>query len=1260
MKKISNNDCWLMGYTTVRPENMVVESLPIPPNPVRPSVQYSNSEAVDDLTKKLSTILNNTKKINKKKVSTNSYVDNANDIKESNNDSKLLSQYHYSTYLNNTSVNSRSEVGGRPTSSLADRLSKKEGRIRNNLLGKRVDFCARTVITPDTSIKPNEFRIPLKIAMTLTKPIYVNHKNIKELSVLVKNGKDKYPGANFIFKEIKGKTVKIELRYGNARQESKLKIGDIVERHLQDGDLILVNRQPSLHKLSMMGHKAVISKNPLINSFGLNPNVTTPYNADFDGDEMNIHMPQEIQSSMELEKLTFVDEQLITPRDSSPIISATQDTMIGSYTITDNNVKINWKDVMEIISLCEIKNKSVAYKEFYTGKEIISLIIPKNITVKNKDLEIINGQLLKGSMDKATLKPEKKNNLVHTVWREYNPNKASNFLNNVQKIADYYNAYSGFSVSLEDIEVNKDIKDQIIKFIESKKLQVKYLTTEAENNSEIINIVDTEAKIQNALLETQTYLSTLIMNTLSKNSGYYVMVKSGAKGSDVNIFQMAGCVGLQNINGGRIEQKVNGRSLFFYAKHDTSAEATGFVENPYYDGCKFGQFNIHTISGRIGIVEKVISTADTGYKQRKLIKFMEDIVVKNDLTVRDAKNYILQFNYADNCINPIELYDNSIYTLDKNDNELKKIYLYDKSPEALEHFNEFILLRNKLRRTYNKFNYSKFNSTCQLAFDIESLINISINKFKFDEKINPKYVFTKLKEITNYENTQALAISEEELKDKNSFKVKDEQLIKSLMKYCIYQSLTPKLLEEKKVSKKSFDYIIKSIIHKYNKNIISIGEAVGIISAQSCGEIQTQMKLNTFHSAGLAGTSGIERIEEIINIKPTIKTPMMSLFFDGLNENEINEITKTIKYTIFKNIIEKIEIYYEPKYNDKDSFYKLDDIGLPYKDEKKSNTKCQDTFDKLPWLIRIKIDNKKLLFNSLNLIEVRNILCKRWKNRNLKRGDIIGIKNKNKLINQCAIACTENSKKEDKYIHVRFAMKMSSINSAIKFSEYISSMIIKGMNGITQIIGNKHNEIQINKFNKDGDVIKKKMYTINTFGINMSDACYLKGVDFSKTIINDVITVYNYYGIEAARNLIIRELDNAYGGKISYNHYSIIADIMTSRGILIKIYRADMPKLNVDVLSHASFEETVPVLINGAVLEKTDDMSCVSSRIMAGLNIKNGTGLVNSCIDIDLLTRSEKVKLNNIITKGIFKQNSLIQDIIMNKNIKSNNIFIPF
>ena len=286
LKNLSDTDCFILGFNPniARPEDLIIEKFPIPPVIIRPTskIDFMQASTMEDsLTIKIADIINSNKRVRvqleKETIS--------NELSTYNEVISNLLQYHIATYFDNESISlprSEFKTGNKPTKSISDCIKGKTGRVRSNLMGKRVDFSARSVITSDPYIDIDEVGVPKNIAMELTIPEEVTPNNIKYLTDLVKNGRDEYPGANFVFKIIykdgKPDIQKIDLKY--RKKSIKLNVGDIVERHSVNGDYVLFNRQPTLHKPSMMGHKIHVLNRDDVYTFRVNVSVTGPYNAD--------------------------------------------------------------------------------------------------------------------------------------------------------------------------------------------------------------------------------------------------------------------------------------------------------------------------------------------------------------------------------------------------------------------------------------------------------------------------------------------------------------------------------------------------------------------------------------------------------------------------------------------------------------------------------------------------------------------------------------------------------------------------------------------------------------------------------------------------------------------------------------------------------------------------------------------------------------------------------------------------------------------
>jgi DNA-directed RNA polymerase beta' subunit len=614
LRAISDSDYRLMGFdpSRSRPEDFIIKNFLIPPIAIRPSVKMSISSTTnyeDMLTGKLVDIIKTNMKIRKELDKESS---TGKEMKYFNENVQLL-QMHIATYYNNENISlpkSEQKSGGRATKSISERIKGKTGRIRGNLMGKRTDFSARTVITSDPNLSLDELGVPIKIAMNITFPEVVTPYNIDEMTKLVKNGRYVYPGANYVIpgSTQDGKKYTIDLRY--RRRGIKLIPGDIVERHIRDGDPVLFNRQPSLHKLSMMCHKVKVINDFKLSTFRINVSVTTPYNADFDGDEMNMFVPQSIQTQYELAHIVDVSKHIITPKSSTPIIKLKQDTVIGIYQMTENNVQIDWHDAMNIVSNCKNIDKKIITKENTTSHKLFSTIIPPLINViDGSKLEINNGNLVKGVVNGSALNGK----IINFSWDRYGSKITKDFIDNSQKLVINYLLQDGFTIGLGDaiIPVNESL--EIRKVLKEKMLEVQHLITEIENYPELLDPETFEKQIYSLLSTTKGDIPKMVMSKLNTKNHFFTIIDSGAKGNSLNLAQIVGGLGQDILKFARIEKKVNNRTLVHFTQNDDTAEARGFIMNSYFDGLEPHEFYFHHMTGREGLIDTAIKsvTGDT-------------------------------------------------------------------------------------------------------------------------------------------------------------------------------------------------------------------------------------------------------------------------------------------------------------------------------------------------------------------------------------------------------------------------------------------------------------------------------------------------------------------------------------------------------------------------------------------------------------------------------------------------------------------------
>jgi len=652
LEKVSDEDAVLYGLNPkfARPEWMVITVMAIPPVTIRPSITLESGErSEDDLTHKLGDIV----RINQRLFENI----NAGAPEIIIEDLWDLLQYHVTTFLDNTvaQLPPARHRSGQPLKTITQRIKSKEGRIRHNLAGKRTNFCSRTVISPDPMLGLNEVGVPSVVARKLTVPETINDWNIDYLKKFVERGPTVYPGANYIIRP-DGKRKKITEETKEAALE-ELQPGYVVERHLMDGDISIFNRQPSLHRMSMMCHKVRVLP---YKTLRINPAVCAPYNADFDGDEMNLHIPQTEESRAEAEILMQVQTQLISPRYGLSVMGCLHDGISGNYLLT-RDVELPREDAVALLCQAGITDFSrLPNKKAVNGKEIFSVLLPDDFDFKGKsrngkDVIIEKGKLVEGIMDKTSLGGEGAGFLLRSLHKKYGPAKTIDVLHNMLKLGIETLLITGFTAKLSDLDMPQEANDLINETLNKAEEEANQMIKAYEAGTlEVFpgrSIEETlELRILELLNKARTKCMNIVKEFADKTTNTIAMAESGARGSYLNISQMSACAGQQALHGSRINKGYSKRTLSCFKKGDLSPEARGFVRHGFKHGLNPKEFFFHAIVGRDSLMDTALRTPKSGYLYRRLANAMQDLRVEYDRSVRDANYRIIQFEYGEDNI----------------------------------------------------------------------------------------------------------------------------------------------------------------------------------------------------------------------------------------------------------------------------------------------------------------------------------------------------------------------------------------------------------------------------------------------------------------------------------------------------------------------------------------------------------------------------------------------------------------------------------
>jgi DNA-directed RNA polymerase subunit A' len=622
-----------------RPEWAILTLLLVPPVTVRPSITLESGErSEDDLTHKLSDIIRANQRLWENL--------NAGAPEVIIEDLWDLLQYHITTFFDNsiTRIPPARHRSGQPLKTITERIKGKEGRIRHNLAGKRVNFSSRTVISPDPSLKINEVGVPFEIAEILTVNERVTTTNLEKLKKVILNGK--YPTANYVIRpDGRRKRITPELK---EEILTELEPGYQVERHLIDGDVALFNRHPSLHKASLMAHFVKVLP---YKTFRVHPAAASPYNADFDGDEMNVHIPQTEEARAEAKVLMDVNQNLMSCKDNSNLLGCIKDSITGNYLLSGKN--LSKKEAAQLLFNSGINPEVI--KSNISGIDIISGLIPSvDYTGKSKsgdDFEIKNGKITQGIVDENVFGVES-GNILKVIDAKHGRLKTIEVLENAFSLGTNYLTDHGFTIAVNDLNVNQKVLDETKRIIKGAEDTTNQIIQEWENGK--LDAIPgktseetREIKVMQSLNEIRTKIGKVVGRELPKTNPVSVMMGSGAGGNIFNITQMACSVGQQALWGERIKIGFSNRTLSFFKRGDLSPKAHGFIYNSFLKGLEPYEFFFGAITGRDALMDTALRTPKSGYLYRRLANALQDIRIEYDETVRDGAGSIVQFKYGE-------------------------------------------------------------------------------------------------------------------------------------------------------------------------------------------------------------------------------------------------------------------------------------------------------------------------------------------------------------------------------------------------------------------------------------------------------------------------------------------------------------------------------------------------------------------------------------------------------------------------------------
>ena len=1022
---------------------------------------------------------------------------------------------------------------------------------------------------------------------------------------------------------------------------------------------------------------------------------------------MNLHMPQDPESEAELKNLAAVPYQIISPGNNSSIIGIYQDSMLGCYRFTRENISFTQKDAMNLLMMFKRVNPFANDKkrsDRITNFEIMSQILPPmSLKVKNKQfngetektdssnniIEIINGKYVRGQMDKGILGSGTKG-LIHRVCNDYGNMASAEFVDDIQNIVTEYMKQSGFSVGISDLITDDKTNQKIISIISDKKTDVKNLIDQVqigifENNSGKSNEEEFETKINNILSKAQSEAGREALKNLDKENRFVIMFNAGSKGTEINIQQMTACLGQQNVDGKRIPYGFEHRTLPHFHKYDDSPTARGFVESSYINGLSPQELFFHAMGGRIGLIDTAVKTSTTGYIQRRLIKGLEDLMVNYDMTIRTNKSKIVQFSYGDDNIDTIKVENQELHIVEMS---VQEIYGHYNVPEEKTKTKSLTGMFTKSTYTRYKKQEEQLKEKCQFYTDymIEKRDNVIKNIFgyKSDKVVRVPVAFSYI--IQNTIGQQNINVNSlVDITMLEAFEMIEATFAKlqqihyapptELFKVLYYYYLSPKdLLMNKRFNQKALEILLATIVLDYKRAIVAPGEMVGMIAAQSIGEPTTQMTLNTFHFAGVASksnvTRGVPRIEEILSLSASLKNPSLTVYLkpeDQTDKDKANTIQYMLEHTKLEEVVKSVEICFDP--DDMNTLINEDKNSMAqFREFEKMVDECLETenaaseeTEKSKWVIRMVMDPETMLEKNITMDDVHFTLNNTYKD---EISCVYSDYNADKLVFRIRMTniLKNASSKAQKKAKLNPLDQSDQIYILKNFQDQLlNNIVLRGIKNVDKVILRK---VKDNLIEKAGSYVKEDIWVLDTIGTNLLDVLGLDYIDPNRTTSNDIIEIYNVLGMEAARQAIYNELADVIefdGTYLNFHHMALLCDRMTFSHKMISIFRHGINNDDIGPIAKASFEETPEMFLKAARHAELDNMRGISANVMCGQEGLFGTASFQVVLDLnEMVTLEEKYKYDyenkeDLIEQGLFGNLEDPNDACSTKNLTIEN-----
>ena len=1207
LKSIPDTDCRLMGICpqNTRPENAILLVMPVCPPVTRPSTAAVSTHlrGQDDVTQMLQSINKRAHAVREACAKHNWYWDRDVDMPmpEEVADAAFKLQTDISIYYDQSHSTVR-YASSRHTATIKERLSHKEGRLRGNLMGKRTNFSARTVISPDPFIDVEEVGVPISIATSMTVAERVNAHNMARLHKAVSIGAHKLGGAQSV---ITPKGI-FQLSTDGARPAPRLQKDDIVERYIRNGDRALFNRQPSLHSHSMSAHVIRVMHG---STFRLNLAPTSAYNADFDGDEMNLHVPQSVSAHSEMQGLMLARRHLVGAKANKPVMGVVQDSLLGAHLLTAADTRLSRSEVGSILyrvhhplpgKLLPPDPDGVADGEpYWNGTSVFSCLLPADFYLRRGGLHIERGCVISGQMDKSTLGMAH-GGVLQTMVQDYGSDVAINFLSDVQRVAIQYITLRGFGVGISDCVLSSQGDQLVRKRIDDAIEHIEAISRAVDACPDVLTSREIENGMSRVLGQVLLQTGGIVEQDIDPSNRIRQMGKAGSKGNAVNLSQILGAVGQNTVGGARIGL---GDTCRLSCHGDGPEWSTigkhGFVANSYMLGLTPVECFHHARGGREGLVDTAVKTATTGYFQRRCVKAVENFVTTYTGAVVSGEGAVLQYAYGGDGQDAAHLEKVSIQPLlQLTKAEMRKRMVRNRADAVGKSECETLctLLKRVIRRQ---------QSVLRPTLDANAHV-----------PMDPGRVFAR----ACYMNGGARLTSKRIQQEVNELCSRIRAATVHPMTLLVYETLIRWHFGSHCVmphmSSQGFEWALGFLFEAVQRAVVSPGEAVGILAAQSVGEL-TQLTLNTFHLAGVCSvnqTLGIPRFKELVDLTRNSRTPVMQITLAAhIPYEEAERIAHGYVQLTLHDVMCSMRTLDE-----------LDDEWALFVD-------LNQTFHPHSWgrpcqMAEIGLHRAALAERQLTPGDLCTRLDRLWTDDGTLAGRVRFVPCDSQRPQWAILMCVYEHKHEGakgaKGVKgaegAKGAEEPPCVPSLVDAIGDIENTVLFGIQGISACAIERANE-QARPGTIAHETLEPPGVVITTAGSCLEQALSLPDIDPERTYSNDPHEIYELYGVEAAAHVLYHEFVRTLsydGNYVNYRHILLLVDFMTHNGTLVPLSRFGINRLKRGVLQRCSFEEVTDMLENAGFFGETDAMNGVSQSVITGAKVSLALGTIAVWIPI--------------------------------------------